>query len=202
MISTPGPIPVNPSEPRVSMSRDDYLRLFLDASDFGGTMKLVQDTRLKGPGVDDHGFPKFQGILTGFACWMHQSYGYVRGEPQLATIWRAADIRTVFPTYWQASGWHSVMLPRNAEGQAELRGVPLIGEECRVFGGPKCLPLGTLTHYFYIFRVGRVCVKLYVRQGNDAAHWLTAEAVAGLATQVVRRIETRILPNSDVRRDP
>jgi hypothetical protein len=178
------PIPANPAERRVGITHYDYLDLFLDASDFGGAMRMVQDSRLQGPDPDDGAFPKYGGILTGFAAWM--------ASPD-APVWRMVDIRTIFPTEWQASAWHAARLFDNAERQPEVKGAPLVGQECWVFGGRMQLPIAGLTitiaNYFYLFRVVRVVVKLYVAQGSDSQTTLIPEMVASIGQRIVRRME-------------
>jgi len=177
------PIPFNPSERRMGMTQDRYLSLFLEAADFNPPMRRVQDTRLQGPDPKNVWFAKYQGILTGFAVWM--------GSPD-AVIWRLVDIRAVFPTAWQASAWHAEALRYNSESQPPVAKAPAVGQECCVFGGvaPDIFGAGIkLTHFFYLFRVGRVGVKLYTAQGMESAVALTPQHVAAVASRIVSRIE-------------
>jgi hypothetical protein len=175
-------IPADPKERRVGITQDRYLELFLEAVDFTAPMRMVQDTRLQGPDPRDDWFAKYQGILTGFRVWMASD----------AVIWRLVDIRTVFPTTWQASAWHAEALLYNSESMSPVDKAPAVGKECRVFGGaaPDLLGVGSkLTHFYYLFRVGRVVVKLYVAQGNDSTIALTPKHVAEIADRIVARIE-------------
>jgi len=177
------PIPADPKERRMGMTEDRYLNLFLEASDFNPRMRPVQDSRLQGPDPRDVWFAKHQGILTGFAVWM--------GSPS-ATIWRVVDIRTAFPTAWQASSWHSEALGYNSESTPPVAGAPAVGQECRVFGGlgPDVLGVGVrINAFFYLFRVGRIAVKLFAAQGMEASAPLTPAHVADMASRVVARIE-------------
>jgi hypothetical protein len=175
-------LPRNPEEPRVGITQDAYLRLFLDAEDLGPGMRKVQDTRLKGPDDVDVWFPKYQGILTGFAVWM---------GPKAAPLWRLVDIRTVFPTAWQASAWHAEALGYSSEGRRPVSDAPPVGNECKVFGGEDPLPglSLTMTHFYYLFRAGRVAVKLYIAQGMESQKPLTPALVVPIASRIVKRIE-------------
>ena len=168
------------------MTVDQYLNLFLTATDFKPRMRHVQDSRLQGPDPVDIYFAKYQGILTGFSAWM---------SSPTATIWRIVDIRTVFPTAWQASGWHAEAVDYNSESTQPVAKAPAVGQECRVFGGlgPDVLRLGVrLNAFVYLFRVGRVVVKLFAAQGTDATTRLTPAHVADVALRVVARIEGQI----------
>ncbi len=150
------PMAPDPGERRVGMSRDQYLALFLEAGDFPAPMQRVQDTRLYGPDPTDRAFARHQGILTGFSAWTAEP-----GE----LIFRVVDARWVFPTRWQASAYHAGQLGENSEGMPPVESFPPVGEECRVFGGPAPVmgPLH-LIQFFYLFRAGRVVVKLYACQ--------------------------------------
>ena len=69
---------------------------------------------------------------------------------------------------------------------------PAVGSECRIFRGaaPDILGGGLkMIHFYYLFRVGRVAVKLYVTKGNDTVTALTAKHVAEIAQRIVARIE-------------
>src|SRR5215813_4813477 len=120
------------AERRVGISQGDYLDLFLQDEDLGLPMNLVQDSRLQGPDPADVWFPKYQGILTGMSIWLGST-----SEP----VWRLVDIRTVFPTEWQASAWHAEAMAYNSEGMPQVDGAPPVGQECRVFGGTNPAPL-------------------------------------------------------------
>jgi hypothetical protein len=174
------PIPVNLAERRVGISQDTYLSLFLTEEDIGGKMYMEQDTRLQGPDTVEVAFPKYQGLFAGFACWM-------AGVDQ--PVMRVVDIRWVFPTCWQASAFHAAQLDINSEGNPPLLDALPVGEECRVFYAKIKMPQFVLRHFFYIFRLGRVVVKLYCAQGFEApVNSLKIEQVA----QIARRIEKRV----------
>jgi hypothetical protein len=169
-------------ERRVGISDGDYLDLFLKAEDLEPRMNLMQDSRLQGPDPADVWFPKHQGILTGMSIWLGST-----GEP----VWRLVDIRTVFPTEYTASAWHAEAMAYNSEGMPHVDGAPPVGQECCVFGGTNPSPLDPrvmLTAFFYLFRHGRVVVKLFVMQGVEAGTPLTPARVA----EIARRIDDRI----------
>lgn len=179
------PIPVDLSERRVGISRDDYLELFLDEQDFGGTLQRVQDTRLWSPDPDDRAFPKYQGILTGSAIWM--------GRTDLP-LWRVVDIRAVFPTAWQASAYHAARLEANSEGAIPVPDAPLIDQECQVFRRAAEMAGIQLTAFYYIFRVKRVVVRLFAMQRQETSN---SPLTTGQIMPLVQRIVKRIKDNSE-----
>jgi hypothetical protein len=167
---------------RVGISQRDYLDLFLQAEDLGPTLKPVQDSRLQGPDPVDVWFPKYQGILTGMSIWLGSL-----AEP----VWRLVDIRTVFPTEWQASAWHAEAMAYNSERMPAVADAPPVGQECHVFGGTNPSPAGPgvmLTAFFYLFRRGHVVSKLFVMQGVESATALTPAHVADIAQRIDGRI--------------
>lgn len=181
MTSSPiQPIPQDPAERRVAISDEAYASLFLHDADFGASVRQIQNTRRMGPDPDDWQFARCQGIGCGFAIWQTED-----GKP----IWRVVDIRFVFPTRWQASGYHAARLLPNSEGWPPVNGAPEVGSECCVFGGTADrLGLGVkMTNFYYVFRVGRVVVKLYIMQSVTSPEPLTPEIAATLA----RRVGTR-----------
>jgi hypothetical protein len=174
------PIPQDLAERRVAISDEAYASLFLDETDFGTSFRQIQNTRRMGPDPDDWQFARFQGIACGMAIWQAED-----DKP----IWRVNDIRLVFPTCWQASAYHAARLLPNSEGAALVNGAPEVGSECCVFGGTgDRLGLGVqITNFYYVFRVGRVVVKLYIMQSINSPEPLTPEIAATLA----RRVGTR-----------
>ncbi len=181
MVDNPiSPIPVDIAERRVGISWDAYLELFLDEQDFGGTLRRVQDTRLWNPDPSDIAFPRYQGILTGFAVWMGGTY-----QP----LWRVVDIRSVFPTAWQASAYHAARLKANSEGALPVPDAPLIDQECRVFSRISEMFGIQLNAFYYIFRVQRVVVKFFAMQGQESFTPLTTHKMMPLVQCIVRRIK-------------
>lgn len=159
-----------------------YLALFLDAHEVPPALRRVQDTRLQRPD-DDDAFAELGGLASGFAAW--------QGD-QDQTVARIVDIRILFPRADDAARYHERRLTHNSEGRPEIAGVPGVGDECRVFGGTdrlQALPGVTveMTAFFYIFRVGRVVVKLFVMQGVQAAQPLALERVRALAERCAER---------------
>ena len=178
------PIPEDPAERRAGISQEDYLSLFLIERDYGGKLKMVQDSRLQGPDPKEVAFPRYQGIMSGFAVWMGEM-----DEP----IFRSVDIRFVFPTAWQASAFHAAQLDLNSEGNPPLPDAPPVGQECRVFYGVMVAPQFKIRHFFYIFRIHRVVVKLYAAQGPVAAgNALNVSQVAGIARLIEGRIKATL----------
>mgnify|MGYP006302529515 CR=1 FL=1 len=72
----------------VGIQKGTYLKLFLDKKDLK-PMRMVQDTRKKGPDPRDAEFKKYKGITSGFSVWMGRTDH---------TVWRLVDIRWVFPS--------------------------------------------------------------------------------------------------------
>ena len=144
-------------------------------------MECIQDSRQWWPDPDDGEFARNQGIVTGFAVWQGAT-----DQP----IWRSVDIRFVFPTCWQASSYNASRLLANSEGWPPVEAVPEVGDECFVFGGTgDRLELGVaMTNFYYVFRIGRVVVKLYMMQGLESVEPLTPQITAGVAQRVASRI--------------
>jgi hypothetical protein len=99
------------------------------------------------------------------------------------------DIRFVFPDAALAALYHQERLLANSEGTPPVEHAEPVGEECHVFGGTRPLGPGlSMTAYTYIFRVGRVVVKLFAAQGFAARKPLTPDAVRQIAERIVTRL--------------
>lgn len=164
---------------------DTYLSTFLDQEDVGPSLQWAQDSRISVPDPDDQAFARLHGSYTGLSAWQ-------AGFEQ--TIWRIVDIRFLFGNQEDAANYHRERLEANSEGHPPLPNAPAVGEDCSVFGGTESLQVGdmavTLTAFYYIFRVGRMVVKLFVAQGQEATDSLTPERVVPLAERIVYRIRT------------
>jgi hypothetical protein len=176
------PLRTDEHERRVGITDEAYLALFLEQADVESGMERIQDTRHQGPDRDDGEFAYNQGIACGFAVWQGAA-----DQP----ISRLVDIRFVFPTCWQASSYHAARLLANSEGWPRVEAAPEVGDECFVFGGTgDRLGLGVaMTNFYYVFRIGRVVVKLYMMQGLESGEPLTPE----IAARVGRRVASRIV---------
>jgi hypothetical protein len=166
------------------MDNKTYLELFLAAEDLPGGMRMTQDSRMSGVDSSDSAFPQYRGEHTGFAVWIGQNN---------APIWRMVDIRWVFPTEADAAAYHQATLQVNSEGDPSISEALPSGSDCYVFGGSIPDPLFglVLTRFFYIFRVGRVLVKLYVAEGDEVVQQdrkLTTQMVKQIADRIVNRI--------------
>jgi hypothetical protein len=107
-----------------------------------------------------------------------------------AAIWTLVDIRWVFPDEEAAARYHRERLDFNSEGQPLVPDAPAVGQECAVYGGTVVRDNGgvevVLTMYYYLFRVGRVVVKLFACKGAEAPGGALIPAhVAALAEKVV-----------------
>jgi hypothetical protein len=162
-----------------------YLSTYLRQSDLPQDLSRVQDSRLGKPDDGDHAFEVHLGQFSGLAAW--------EATDDDAPIKRLVDIRFIFATEAAAAAYHREQLAYNSEGQPPVKGVPLVGEECAVFGGTQTMRFGnttlTMTAFHYVFRRGRVVAKVFVLQGQTSANLLTVDHVADLA----RRAEARIL---------
>ena len=166
------------------MTQETYLALFLTGRDFGGKLNMIQDSRLDGPSPTEIAFPTYQGIMSGFAVWTGEA-------DQL--VWRVVDIRFVFPTAWQASAFHAAQLELNSEGNPLLPDAPPVGLECRVFYGTIKTPQFQLRHFFYIFRIQQVVVKLYAAQGPEVVgDALNVNHVVRMAKLIDKRIRANL----------
>lgn len=171
------------------MNQETYLNLFLDVNDLPG-MERVQDSRLRGTDPHDGAFLQCRGLYSGMAVWMAQ---------ESAPVWRLVDIRWVFPTDMDAAAYHQATLNVNGEGEALVQGAPVVGQECYVFGGAKVDyalyqitgMTTSITQFYYVFRAGRVVVKLYIAEGELAAQ-AGARLHVGMAQQIAERINWRV----------
>ncbi len=163
------------------LSEAAYLALFLTEAELPKGMRRVQDSRKKGADPQDSAYRKHGGQSAGMSIWMGRS-----DDP----VWRMVDIRWVFPSESAARAYHAEALSANSERQPRIPKAEHVGTECGVFGGTVTHEAAkvTMTHYFYIFRVGRVVSKLYVAQGPSASKGaLTVTAVAALAGKIATR---------------
>jgi hypothetical protein len=158
----------------------DAAEIFLDPDDLPAHLEHVQDSSSQGADPDDFAFAGNDGLVAGFNVWL--------GDGS-ATVWRLVDIRFVFPDAQRAAGYHAQRLHANSEGHPPVDSAPLVGEECHVFGGTGTTPVGVeLTAFYYVFRVDRVVVKLFVAQGPDAEQNLTPDDVAPIASRIVDKL--------------
>jgi hypothetical protein len=156
--------------------------LYLDGDDLPG-MSLVQDSAGSGPDPGDYAFPACDGVSSGLRVWL---------APQTEPVWRLVDIRFVFPDAERAAIYHAERLIANSEQNPPVPEAPLTGEDCRVFGGTRQVPMVgiDMTTYFYVFRVGRVVVKLFVAQGIESKKPLALEQVHAIAQRIVTKLAT------------
>jgi hypothetical protein len=174
------------------MDTETYLKLFLEADDLPG-LHLEQDYRLRDADPYDEAFARCHGLRTGLNEWM---------GADISRLWRAVDVRWVFPTEKDAIAYHLATLQINSEGDPVVDGAPKAGADCYVFGGTISDQLfdmvigepgaaSATTRFFYIFRVGRVVVKLYAAEGGQAAslgNRLTVQTMKGLTDRIISRI--------------
>jgi hypothetical protein len=171
------------------MEQETYLTLFLDENDLP-EMRRTQDSRLRGADPQDSAFLQYQGQYSGMAAWM---------ADEQAAIGRLVDIRWVFPTDMDAAAYHQATLNVNCEGEPLVQNAPPVGLETYVFGGTTSdyslfQITGTATSstkFFYIFRAGRVVIKLYIAEGEMAGLSSTRLHV-GMAQQIAERINWRV----------
>lgn len=168
-----------------SVKGELFLSMFLEKHDLPGNVRMTQDTRCYLPldPRENAVFARHCGYHSGLALWEG-------GFDQ--TIWRLVDIRWVFPTERDARAYHKATVHASSEGQPKVSGAPAIGTDCAVFGGTTNISGKPLTHYYYIFCVQNVVVKLYVAQGPDVVapdKRLTPAKVADIARICVQRIE-------------
>jgi hypothetical protein len=163
-----------------------FLGLFLGPAELPSNLVLVQDSRMNGPDRGDAAFRGYGGLYAGMAIWMGA------GED---AIWRLVDVRWVFTTDTFARAYIEATLKANAEGQPEIPDVPKVGSDCHVFGGTRFEPTlkKDLTQYYYIFRVGRVVVKIYTAQGPVVKGIiLKPEGTGALAEKAAAKIRGRL----------
>lgn len=160
-----------------------YLATYLYQDDMGPLHEWVQDSRLNAPDPGDEDFARLRGLRSGLSVWL-------AGQDQ--PVWRVVDIRFEFGSAEEAAAYHEARIVPNSEGKPEVAGAPAVGEECRVFGGTETLKFGgvtvMMTAYYYLFRVGRVVVKLFAAQGQESRDKLTSRHLAPLAERIRERI--------------
>lgn len=164
------------------LSNQNYLQLFLDASDLPSDLRPVQDSRGRGADPQDTWFVECQGEASGMMAWQ---------APIDSTVQRLVDIRWVFPDETCASNYHQQTLTTNCEGLPQLPQASTLGAECHVFGGKVDFGAGSVTSYMYIFRVGRVVIKLYVAQGEGES--LQLNRVTQIAQHILSRVSAILL---------
>lgn len=165
----------------VGLDRASYLKLFLVGSELPA-MRKTQDSRFKGPDPKDRWFKLYQGRYGGMQIWMGSGR---------AAVWRVVDIRWVFPSAKHAALYHRAALRQNSERQPVVHGATHVGSDCHVFGGVMRSLGVSVVHFYYIFRVKNVVVKLYVAQGPQAhglRNRLTTATVASMGQRIVNRI--------------
>ena len=160
-----------------------FLSMFLDDDDLPDNLVMTQDTRNYLPrDPNDKSFSKHCGYCSGLALWQG---GFDD------TFYRLVDIRYIFPTEIEAERYLIEQLKAMSEGQPRIPNAPLKGENCSVFGGTVEILGVMLTHFYYIFRVQNVVVKLYVAEGPEIVEdnkRLRIEHVAELSEKCVQRI--------------
>lgn len=165
-------------------SLEAYLATYLDQTDVGPTLRHVQDSRIQPADPDDDIFARLGGRRTGLSVWLANF-----DQP----VWRMVDIRFLFADANQAAEYHHERLTANSEGHPAVAQFSAVGQECHVFGGTDTVsaPGGAnmpLTCYFYVFRVGRVVVKLFVAQGPQTGKQLTPDHLVPFARRIVEKI--------------
>lgn len=184
------------------ISEDNYKNLFLDDEDFENQLAPGQKHLFGGSDPEEKMFAELEGIYSGLSVWNAQTDDGIN---------RAVDIRWVFPTDWQARRFLFANLDYLSEGAEKLDNAPLVGEDCQAFlsdGDQYGLDLAVdLQMYYYIFRVGRVNVKLFAsvitpkedqgwslkslfsRKKNVKNEDPYLEKITAYANKVVKRIE-------------
>lgn len=164
--------------------QENFEELFLTAKELPRKMRMEQDSRRSGP-EPDKAFIKYHGEHAGLVVWKGE-----HNDP----IWRVVDIRWVFPSEAEAAAFYKATLKTNSENKPEIAIATTIEiPDFHVFGGTEILRGNLeLTHYYYIFRVGRVVAKLYVAQGYLSKEKLKMEKVQKLADKVCERISASL----------
>lgn len=172
--------PAEPAPSGLGGTADRAAAGYLEQDDLPG-MSLVQDSADAGPDPGDYAFAACDGLGSGLRAWM---------APETGPVWRLVDIRFVFPDAARASAYHAERLLANSELNPPVPDAPPVGEECRVFGGTRPVPMAgiEMTTWFYVFRVGRVVVKLFVAQGPDSVQPLQVGHVEAIARRIVARL--------------
>jgi hypothetical protein len=163
-----------------TLSESAYMQLYLDRADLPAGLERTQDSR-RGMADKEAAFAKYRGQRSGLSVWTTKN--------DRAALWRLVDIRWTFATPADAAAYHAATASAHAEGAPEIRGAPLAGSECRVHGGTTKMAGVTLKHYYYLFRVGSVVVKLYGAEGQNARGALDPRQMKAIAERVVARIE-------------
>jgi hypothetical protein len=179
---------------RTSKMFGPYLSTFLDQTDVDPSLRWVQDSRIGRPDPDDEAFDRLHGSQSGLSVWL-SDVG--------SAIWRMVDIRFLFNTPAEAATYHRERLQANSEGKPPLSEFPAVGEDCHVFGGAESIATTgavsiCMTSYYYVFRVGRVVVKLFAAQGQESAESLRPEHLRPLAERIVEKVNAAGLAGESV----
>ena len=172
-----------------------YLSTFLDQADVVPSLRWVQDSRIAEPDEGDEAFARLHGSRTGLSVWLSDFEH---------TIWRMVDIRFLFDDPGEAATYHQERLYANSEGKPPISEFAPVGQECHVFGGTDTIvaPGGlniSMTAYYYIFRAGRVVVKLFAAQGQEASEPLGLEHLRPLAERIFEKIVAAGLADESAR---
>ncbi|SNY23391.1 hypothetical protein [Paractinoplanes atraurantiacus] len=172
----PDPIP----DPGPPPALEAFREVYLTAEDLPG-MQLVQDSADLAPDPGDYAFSACGGVGTGLRVWL---------APDTSSVWRLVDIRFVFPDAASAAAYHAERLLANSEGNPPIPEALPVGEECRVFGGARLMPIAEIemTMFFYVFRVSSVVVKLFVARGVAATEPLEVAQAHAIAERAAARI--------------
>ncbi|MFN8655610.1 MAG: hypothetical protein U0105_04675 [Candidatus Obscuribacterales bacterium] len=134
-------------------------KTFLQSADFPAGYKLVEE-HYGSLGDQPKAFTANKGVESGIKVYE---------GPLEAPLNRIVDIRWTFPTEKQAKQFLQDCGKQLGEGADDATGwAKPRGSEGKVFGGANPLMLRKKTliyHWYYVFREGRVVVKLYGSEG-------------------------------------
>jgi hypothetical protein len=170
----------------MAITQEQYLSLFLDQSDLP-QMRNVRDNRMATPNSNDSEWARNNGLAMGRSIWQ---------AVDDATIWQFMDLRFAFPDATRAVAYHRARLAVNSEGARPVSGAATVGSFCTVFGGIRPSPFdpaAPVTHYYYLFVVDCILVKLFAAQSPHLSPGtLTAQDLTPLAHRVEARVTTQL----------
>ncbi|KAH7830308.1 uncharacterized protein MONOS_6378 [Monocercomonoides exilis] len=113
---------------------------------------------------------------------LHRGLMSYLGHPKMVMM-RIMDIRWVFETEEGAEQYIRECHDKLTEGQKAVRGMKDIGKNFTCVGGPKASRIHDIPvpSYAFIFRIGRVVLKIYAAQGPESTVVLDPSALSTLS---------------------
>jgi hypothetical protein len=137
-------------------------KIFLNPSDLPKGFKMTE-SHLDGLSDSPAVFAACHGLQSGLKVFQ---------TDDSAPLQRVVDINWTFPTANDAQKFIEAASEKLSEGAPLIQSAKTVGEDCKAYGGENkmgaLLGSGSFYDFYYIFRSGRVVVKLYGSEGATA----------------------------------